>query len=408
VEKPIQHIETEIALVGGGPSALMAATFLLDAGLKVRLYEYTSSLAKKFNVAGKSGLNLTNSLEDPSFIEMYGDDAAWIRPFILNFNNKDLRETLLHFLGIETYIGSSGKVFPKEDLSGARFIKLWIKYLKGQGLAVFTHHKFIGWIDDNALQFEDRSGDLITVYAKKAMLAMGGVSWPMTGSDGNWIDSFKAKGIQLAPWQASNCGVQISADATFFEKWNGQFLKNVQLSLNGKSVKGEIRISRYGFEGKPIYHLVPEIRKELRKGDDCTLSLDFKANMSAENLLKKLEELKGNSLSKTLKSLSVHPSFSMLLKIYQLDYTTSVDLVKWIKSFPIRVEELADIKKAISVVGGVSKEELNEDLSLKKVPNSYLAGEMIDWDAPTGGYLLQACFSMAKTVADSMIEDLKF
>jgi len=402
------HINTEIALIGGGPSTLMAATFLVEAGLQVSIFEYKSALAKKLNIAGKSGLNLTNDKPNDTFISMYGKDADWLSTFIQNFNNEDLRLFLKEKLGLSTYIGSSGKIFPKEDISGTRFIKIWIKYLKNAGVAIYTHHQFIGWDDQDQLKVLDQNGAEITISYRKAMFAMGGISWPMTGSDGNWTSAFQERGIELIPWQASNCGIHIKGDDAFFKKWNGQFLKNVKLSINDRSVKGEIRISKYGLEGKPVYHLVPEIRKMLAIDSIVKINLDFKPNVSAEILLDKIVNSQEKSRSKVLKKLAIHPSFSMLLKIYNLQHATPQLLVGYMKSFPIEVIELGEVSKAISVVGGVKKEELNQSLMLKKVPNNYLAGEMIDWDAPTGGYLLQACFSMAKTVTDSMIEDLKF
>ncbi len=402
-----KDIETDIALIGGGPSCLMAATFLLKAGLKVCLFERTSSLAKKLNVAGKSGLNISNSKSEKEFVEMYGKDADWMSPFIANFNGEDLREFIKVHLAVETYIGTSGKIFPSEDISGTRFIKQWIGLLKKQGLQVYTHHSFIGWENKNQIRILNKSGEEIAVHYKKAMFALGGVSWPMTGSDGNWTDSIIKEQIKLNPWQASNCGVKIKADQVFFDKWNGQFLKNVKLSFNEKWVKGEIRISKYGLEGKPIYHLVPPLRDAIFNQGKVTVFLDFKPNSKEQDLVEKLMANKGKSLSKILKKLAIHPSLGMLMKIYQLDYSSDKELVQLIKAFPIEVEGLADISKAISVVGGVDKNELNKYLMLKKLPDNYLAGEMVDWDAPTGGYLLQACFSMAKTVADSMIEDIK-
>ncbi len=408
MQEPNHHINLDIALVGGGPSSLFAATLLLEAGFNVGIFEYKSALAKKLNIAAKSGLNLSNDKEGKTFIGMYGKDSNWIDSHLTNFNNVDLRSFFNEKFGLETYVGSSGKVFPKADLTGARFIKIWIDQLKKIGLVVYTHHQFIGWDSSNNLRILDKSDTELTIGYKKAMLALGGMSWPMTGSDGNWTTVFESKGIKLNPWQSSNCGIHIKADAAFFEKWNGHFLKNVGLKFKEKKVVGEIRISRYGLEGKPVYHLVPEIRDVLSLHSNCQLSLDFKTNSSSEELMKKLSGIKENSLQKILKKLAVHPSFSMLLKIYKLKYSNSEELVGLIKSFPIEVEELGDIANAISVVGGVCKEELDKNLMLKRLPNNYLAGEMIDWDAPTGGYLLQACFSMAKTVTDSMIEDLKF
>lgn len=407
MEEIDNNIDCDIALVGGGPSSLMAATLLLGNGFKVCIFEQGSSMARKLNVAAKSGLNLSNDKQLDDFIQMYGEDKDWIRGFIEKFSSIDLRKFLQDNLGVETYVGSSGKIFPKNPIKGSKFIKNWVEVLQKRGLHIFTHHQFIGWEDTNCLKFIRDHKEPVTVKCRASMLALGGVSWPMTGSNGKWTTIFEEIGIELIPWQASNCGVFTDWDRAFFDHWEGHFIKNINLSFGTHSCKGELRITSYGLEGKPIYHLVPAVRKELSNQGVATVFLDLKPSMSLEDILTEIQNLKERSLSLLTKKLAIHPSFPMLMKLHKLNDASDTDLAQLVKYFPVQLKGLSDIENVISVTGGVAKSELTSRLMLKKMPSNYVAGEMIDWDAPTGGYLIHACFAQAKTVAESMIEDLK-
>jgi uncharacterized flavoprotein (TIGR03862 family) len=392
-------------VIGGGPAGLMGAERLALAGFGVDLYERMPTLARKFLMAGRGGLNLTHSEPLDRFLARYRDPETRIRAAIEAFTPDDLRQWADR-LGAETYIGSSGRVFPKA-MKASPLLRNWIRRLEELGVTFHLRSRWTGWTTDGALSFVDASDSETTVRPYVTILALGGASWPRLGSDATWVPVLAAEGVTIAPFEASNCGFRVAWSETFATRFAGEPLKRIAVSLGDISVEGEAMVTVSGIEGGAVYAIGRAIRAALKTaGGPVEFTIDLKPGVTQATLADSLSRIrKGDSLSNGLRKAGLAPVAIGLLreahgKVLPADPMT---LARAIKSVPVRVLAPASINRAISSDGGVSFSALSDDLMLRARPGVFLSGEMLDWDAPTGGYLLQATFATAVRAAEAAI-----
>lgn len=375
-------MSAQIHVVGSGPAGLAAAESYAKSGVQVIVYDHKKAPARKFLVAGHGGFNLTHSEPVECFVARY--DREEIRAFVRRFTNQDARSWLRE-MGIETYVGSSGKVFPVKGIKPVDVLNAWLKRLQELGVEFHFGMKLIDF-ESNSLRFQ-RGKELVEVPAERVVFAFGGQSWSKTGSDGAWVELFERKGIQLSPLLASNSGLTMS---TPFPELEGKPLKNVLVRFAGAEKRGEALFTAYGIEGSAIYFLNKTIRQHGLPG---SLTLDLKPDVELDTLVLRLQTAKGN-VAQRLKALQLDETkLALLKKLPKEIYVELPKLAEHIKSYSVYVDGFRPIDEVISTAGGVSWQELNPDLSLKKFPFIQCVGEMLDWDAPTGGYLLQGCFA---------------
>lgn len=389
----------ETAIIGGGPSAMLAADFL-SPFYNVTIFEKEKSIGQKFLVAGKGGFNLTNSLTGIELAAQYSPQE-FMQDAILNFDSNSLR-VWLSDLGIETFVGTSGRVFPVKGIKPAEVLNKIKEKLLSQNVKIKQGYEFVAFDDDKKaiITHEEKSKSILADYY---IFALGGASWSITGSDGKWKKYFEDIGINTIPFEASNCGVNIKWDNHIIENHAGKPLKNISVTVGGTTCKGEAVITNYGLEGNVIYPLIPKIRELLNNKSKAKIVIDFKPDNSSNDLLKKVtsnisSKNYGKIFNLKREQLSLIKNFST-----KEEFLSLASFVKKIKGLTISVESLRDIEEAISTIGGIDTNELNKDFSLKKYPNIYCIGEMVNWDAPTGGFLLQGSFSMGYLCAISLI-----
>ncbi len=384
-----------IAIIGGGPAGLRAAEVAAEAGAKVTLYEAKRSVGRKFLVAGKSGLNLTNAVSFPEFLEFY--DGPDIPPFfhdaLTAFDNTALRAWASE-LGIETYEATSSKVFPV-GMKAAPLLRRWIEKLRRLGVDFKVRHRLTGINagDQVALSFE-HDGEALTVKHDAVVLALGGASWPTTGSDGKWVEILQSLGVAISPLSSANCGWETDWPKSLLDEAEGLPLKNMVVRCGDTERQGELVITRYGLEGGPIYRLGPAIRQQA----EPHIELDLKPTFTAEQLVKKMESAKRNFLKEAKQRWKLSPAALAILKHLHVPFNDAESLAHCVKNCRIPLTQPRPIAEAISSAGGVQWPDLNSDFSLKSQPNIFLAGEMLDWEAPTGGFLLQAAFATGTAV----------
>lgn len=393
-----------VAIIGGGPAALMLAATLDEKKYDVTIYEKNSALGRKFLVAGDGGFNLTHSEDLEHFISRY-TPHSFFSTILTSFTNSNLR-AWFNNIGIETFVGSSKRVFPTKGIKPIDVLNAILNLLKKRNVSIKTQHNWKGW-DNNDLAFETINQPVI-VKAELVVFALGGSSWKVTGSDGLWINYFAEKGIDIIPFQASNCAYGIKWEREFLKIAEGKSLKNISLKCGSKEKKGEVVISTFGLEGGAIYALSSEIRKQLNSANSAKLFLDLKPSLTVAEIKNKISNKGNKSLSKHLENaLNINTVQLALLKsiLSKDDFTNVETLSEKIKNLPLVITAAAPIDEAISTVGGISLTEIDNIFQLKKLPNHYVIGEMLDWDAPTGGYLLQGCFSMGHFLALNLNED---
>jgi uncharacterized flavoprotein (TIGR03862 family) len=381
-----------IHIIGTGPAALMAGTQLAIKGYEIHFYDQKLAPARKFLVAGHGGFNLTHSENIELFIQKYNHPQ--IQNAVKQYTNQNFI-SFLKSIGIETYTGSSGKIFPIKGVKPIQVLQAWVDYLKSFKCQFHFNYKLIDF-DENKLIFLN-SEVKIEVYYEKVIFALGGASWKKTGSTGEWIENFKSKMILCNDFEASNSGFEI-------ENWEnnvelaGSIFKNCKVTLNQIEKLGEIVLTNYGIEGSPIYFL----NKEYRNHPNQEISIDLKPSKKVEEIQLILENAKNHS--EGLKTLKFSKSTQQFIKrnTNKEEFSSSEQLSAFIKSIQIKIKSLRPIDEVISTIGGVSFEELNYDYSLKKNSNIYICGEMLDWDAPTGGYLIQGCVSSGFVVGNSI------
>ncbi len=385
-----------VAIIGGGPAGMIAAAQLADH-FEVHIYEQGRTLGRKFLVAGDGGLNITTSAEGDALREWYGP-KAWIDPMLDAFGPPELR-MWLQDLGVPTFIGSSGRVFPERGLKPAEVLKAITTRLQGRGVRIHVDHRFIGF-DPAARPLMDHNGNSVDVEAGLTLFALGGASWSKTGSTGEWRSHFGAIGVRTVPFRASNCGVEIELPENV-RPHVGKPLKNIAITAGTRTVRGEATITEHGLEGNAVYPLIPAIRAQLDANGSAEVVIDLKPDNTVDTLEQRLS---GAAWKERMAALRMDRPTVALLKAFTpvQRYLDGRSLAHDVKQLHIPIKGLRPIEEAISTVGGIALDEVNDDLSLKKHPHLYVAGEMLDWDAPTGGFLLQGAFTTGRWAAEAI------
>lgn len=393
-----------IAIIGGGPSGLMAA-HMLSLHHDVSIYDKEKGVGQKFLVAGKGGFNITNALTGEALAAKY-TPTDFLKEALHQFDSTAVRNWLTE-IGIETYVGSSGRVFPIKGLTPSDVLKAWKQRLEEQGVIFNLKHEFAGF-DENEHVVMKVAREKVTIEADYYIFALGGASWPVTGSDGKWIKTFSKNKINTIPFQASNCGVLVDWPETIQKNHAGKPLKNIAIKVNEVWQKGEAMITEYGLEGNAIYPLVPHIRSMLAIDANAHLYLDLKPFNTEEQLLQKIQGKTAFTTKNYATVFSLDVVQLALIKAYTSKETflSPEQFALSLKNICIPVTKLRPVEEAISTIGGMDLSELNADFSFKKRSNCFAVGEMLDWDAPTGGFLLQGCFSMGNWVAKSIEEKI--
>jgi len=401
-----------VVVIGGGPAGLMAAEVLSQHGVKVDVYDSMSSLGRKFLMAGKSGLNLTHSEPFEQFAAHYGKRRKQIEPIIKSFGPDDLREWA-RGLGVETFVGTSGRVFPI-GMKASPLLRAWLKRLDEAGVNFHLRHKWNGTIaaEDSSLSVEFETPDGIkTIKADAVVLALGGGSWARLGSDGAWVHWLNQAGVKVEALKPSNCGFDVTWSPHFRERFDGQPLKSVVLSFGSFRQQGEFIVTKNGVQGSLVYAASASIRDEIEAKGKAVITLDMSPDRSHEWLVEKLSKPRGSRsmashLEKTvgLKGVKVRLLHEFMPKE---DFANMERLASFIKQLPIPLIAPRPLDEAISSAGGVTFESLDENLMIRELPGIFCAGEMLDWEAPTGGYLLTACFASGYTAGLGVLKWLK-
>lgn len=403
-----------VAIIGAGPAGLMAAEVLIQAGLKVDVYDAMSSVGRKFLMAGKGGMNITHAEDFDKFLSRYGDNAVYLKPILNAFSPEALIEWIQD-LGFNTFVGSSGRVFPT-DMKAAPLLRAWLHRLREQGVVFHVRHRWSGWVnaDNTLVHFVTPNGD-IHIKADAVVFALGGGSWARLGSTGAWVDLFSQRNVTVNPLKPANCGFETGWSQYFSERFAGAPLKAIKLfckDLNGTEFcqQGEIMITETGVEGSSIYALSAIFREQIEVTGSALIHLDLVPDKDLSLLTQKLSQSRGkqslaNHLRKTLGIEGVKAGLLReRLTAFELnDYTV---LAKAIKNLPIKLVATRPIDEAISTAGGVRFEELDEGLMIRSMPGVYCAGEMLDFDAPTGGYLLTASFATGRAAGFGVLSKL--
>lgn len=399
-----------VAIIGGGPAGLMAAEVLSQVGLKVDLYDAMPSVGRKFLLAGVGGMNITHSEPSPAFVARYAERAQMIAPLLRSFGAEALCEWI-HGLGIQTFVGSSGRVFPT-DMKAAPLLRAWLKRLRESGVVIHTRHRWMGWNADNTLRIAGPEGEL-ALRPAATLLALGGASWSRLGSDGAWVPLLEHRGVRIAPLQAANCGFEVSAWSELLRsKFAGAPLKNIAMGLEGHTLRlGECVITQTGVEGSLVYALSAQIREAINRSGSATVEIDLLPGKTIAEVQKALSKPRGSrSMSKHLHSQLGLDGVKAALLRELTPATTFTDpalLAMAIKTLPLPLIKPRPLDEAISTAGGVRFEALNEQLMIPSLPGVFCAGEMLDWEAPTGGYLLTACFASGRAAGLGMVDWLR-
>ncbi len=399
-----------VVVIGGGPAGLMAAEVISNAGHSVHLYDAMPSVGRKFLMAGKGGLNLTHSEAPEKFLRRYAARRPQLEPMIKAFGPEALR-AWAHRLGIETFVGSSGRVFPT-DFKAAPLLRAWLHRLRETGVYFHVRHRWAGWSDEGALMFHSSQGDSL-VEADAVVLALGGGSWARLGSDGEWVSLLKARGIPVAPLQPANCGFDVDWSEHFRQKFSGAPVKAVAASISGgpPRLQGEFVITGTGVEGGLIYALSAALRDAICASGSATLTLDLAPGRDVERLIEDFSRPRESESSANFlrRRAGIEGVKAGLLRevLPAKALTDPVTLASAIKSLRLLVTAPRPIDEAISTAGGVAFEALDSRLMLRSLPSVFCAGEMLDWEAPTGGYLLTGCFASGAQAGGGVIEWLR-
>lgn len=385
----------------------MAAEVLTDQGIAVDLYDTMPSLGRKFLMAGKSGLNLTHAEPYEDFLGRFGDAKANLKPAFDAFTPDDI-QAWANGLGFETFIGSSKRVFPK-DMKAAPLLRAWLKRLRAKGLTTHVRHKWTGWKDDGALTFDTPTGE-VQVHADATVLAFGGASLPQLGSDAAWVPWLTAQGVSVTPLQPSNCGFDVDWSVHFLDRFEGMPVKNTKLRFYGETIAGEFVITQNGIEGGPVYGLSPHLRNAIADKGSATLTIDLLPDRSGADVQDRVARPRGK------KSMGTHLKRTLNLSgvkaglLYECTDKTVFDepihLASTLKALPLTLTQPRPVAEAISTAGGVAWHSMDKSLQLNLLPGVFVCGEMMDWDAPTGGYLLSACMATGRKAGQGALKVL--
>ncbi|MGA7998118.1 MAG: TIGR03862 family flavoprotein [Bradyrhizobium sp.] len=401
-----------VAVIGAGPAGLMAAETLVQGGAAVTVYDAMASAGRKFLMAGRGGLNLTHSEKLKTFLTRFGKAPPQLTAAIEAFPPDALREWS-EALGQSTFVGSSGRVFPKA-MKASPLLRAWLRRLDAAGVKFALRHRWTGWDENGRLRFQTPNGP-IAVDASATVLALGGASWPRLGSDAAWVETLAAKGVMIAPLKPANCGFTVAWSEIFRDRFEGQPLKGIALSFGPRTVRGEAMITRTGIEGGAIYALSADLREAVLASGRATLHVALRPDLDIDALTARLSAPKAKqSLSNWLrKAAQLSPAGIGLLQEAAMNSGVSVsslspeNLAELINAVPIQLDGIAPIARAISTAGGISFDELDANFMLRRLPGAFVAGEMLDWEAPTGGYLLQASFATGVAAARGVLSWLE-
>jgi uncharacterized flavoprotein (TIGR03862 family) len=415
VERGLPNInmsKTPVAIVGAGPAGLMAAEVLAQGGANVTVYDAMPSAGRKFLMAGRGGLNLTHSEPLDTFLTSYREATPKLAAAIHAFP-PDRLLAWCEELGQPTFVGSSGRVFPK-SLKASPLLRAWLRRLDAMGVSFSLRHRWIGWDDAGRLLFQTPAGES-TVEARATVLALGGASWPRLGSDGGWAQTVRAKGVSISSLKPANCGFTVAWSEIFRDRFEGTPLKGIALSFAGRSVRGEAVVTRDGIEGGAVYALSAELRETILTSGKATLHVALRPDISADDLVKRLSAARGKQTFTNWlrKATALSPVAIGLLQEtavvsgVALASISAEALAVSINALPIHLTGTSSIARAISSAGGIDFGEIDADFMLRRLPGVFAAGEMLDWEAPTGGYLLQACFATGVTAGRGALKWLK-
>ena len=390
----------KVIIIGAGPAGLITVETILNASAEVEIYDSMPSVGRKLLIAGKGGLNLTHAEPYETFVTRYSN-AEKLRPYLDAFPPRALREWSKE-LGFETFVGSSGKVFP-EGMQAAPLLRVWRERLSAQGATFHFRHRWLGWDEKNALRFDTPEGEVLA-EADGVVLALGGGSWQKTGSTGAWVSILQARGIPIQPLKPSNCGFNVQWSEYFKTHFAGEPIKSVALTFDGRSERGEFVISEHGIEGNLVYKFSAALRDAIEENGSATIYLDLLPNKDLAQLFKRPRGKRSfSSYLKKETGLS-RAKANLLRETLPRETPQDLGLVgATLKSLPLTLLSPRPLEEAISSAGGVPFDVLDANLMLTDIPGIFCAGEMLDWEAPTGGYLLTACFATGKAAGKGVL-----
>lgn len=400
--------EHVVAIIGGGPAGLMAAEVLAQGGVQVDIYDAMPSVGRKFLMAGKGGMNITHAEPFDIFLTRYGTRRDQIEPLLRGFSPETLREWI-RGIGIETFVGTSNRVFPT-DMKSAPLLRAWLHRLRECGVHFHVRHRWCGWNELGALHFTTADGER-SLHADAVVLALGGASWPQLGADGSWLPVLAQRGIEIATLRPANCGFDVAWSPYFRKRFIGEPLKSVAATFGDVRKLGECVVTEHGIEGGLIYAHSAALRDEIERSGSAMLHLDLLPDWTLQRVQVEVSHPRGS------RSLSSHLQSRLGLKGVKANLLREVLsaeemhdpalLAHTVKNLELRLIAARPLSEAISTAGGVTFEELNAQLMFKKMPGVFCAGEMLDWEAPTGGYLLSACFASGYAAGNGALNWLR-
>jgi len=402
-QAPPEH-RRSVHIVGAGPAGLMAADVISRAGVQAVVHDRAPSPGRKFLLAGRGGLNLTHSEDIDRFLARYGAAASWLAPAIAAFTPAELRDFCRN-LGVETWIGTSGRVFPA-CWKTSPLLRAWLGRLGAAGVEFHMRRRFLGWSADGALRFETPDGE-IAVAADAVILALGGASWPKLGGDGGWVGALEQARVRVAPLRAANCGFVADWPEQFGERFAGAPLKNIETGFAGQRQRGECVITRNGLEGGVIYALSAPLRATIDAAGEAILHIDLKPDTAQWELARRLaaQPARSSFANRLRKAARLSPAAIALARQCG-PFSGPDEIAAVLKALPVRLIAPQPLDRAISSAGGIVRDALDEHFMLRALPGVFAAGEMLDWEAPTGGYLLQACFATGAAAARGALRHL--